>query len=594
MDPGRAIQRNHQEINLSEFRTTSLPLLTSTRSGSDKSGDRAPTLEFFHSPSGDAFVDVHVAGHRETWAVRSPEFRRHIVSCAKGGSARSARIRALIDQAETYALRAEAPEREVYLRVAYADGCVYADIGDPKWRVVEVDSDSWRLVSNPPVRFLRAPGMLPLDLPERGGSLKSARSLFNLAADDDFLLLAIWLVTAFVRDHQQPILILRGGEGSAKSCLMNMLQSLVDPRRAAAIPFPNTEAKLLSAADAAYLLPFDNVSSLSSATSDALCRLVTGGRNQPIIVNGIGNMATRPDLADRAIFLDLGTITDERRRSLSELTAEFVRLRPKILGAIFDAIVCGLRNLSQTKLIALPRMADFAIFAAACETPSWPAGSFASAYHANRADAAERLLGSDPVASSIRTFAAKRGTWTGTATELDGILRALSGNTDNTSGWPAEPRLLAIRLREIAASLAKVGVGITFAKAPDRSRARLVTIAATAPNQVPTGTRCKDVPAPASAPSEIDQSSNIGPGEPRRAVTVPSTPPEPAEAVADAADARKQAGTIRQSTIWLRRTVLIERGTLRPPETTSALQVTRKRCTRPTLSLPKRPPLRPY
>ena len=66
--------------------------------------------------------------------------------------------------------------------------------------------------------------------------------------------------------------------------------------------------------------------------SDALCRIASGGSfavrrlytddeevlfkaARPILLNGIEDVIGRPDLADRAIFLSLGPIGEEQRRS---------------------------------------------------------------------------------------------------------------------------------------------------------------------------------------------------------------------------------------------------------------------------------------
>jgi hypothetical protein len=58
--------------------------------------------------------------------------------------------------------------------------------------------------------------------------------------------------------------------------------------------------------------------------------------------------------------------------------------RPRILGALLDAVAQGLRMLPQTELDELPRMADFAVWATACESGLWPAGTFWEAYCGNR------------------------------------------------------------------------------------------------------------------------------------------------------------------------------------------------------------------
>jgi hypothetical protein len=44
---------------------------------------------------------------------------------------------------------------------------------------------------------------------------------------------------------------------------------------------------------------------------------------RPVILNGIEDVVTRPDLADRAVFLTLEPIPEERRRPEAELSAAF-------------------------------------------------------------------------------------------------------------------------------------------------------------------------------------------------------------------------------------------------------------------------------
>jgi hypothetical protein len=374
----------------------------------------------------------------------------------------------LIADLEAMALR-HAPQREVYVRAACIDGCVYVDLGDPRWRAIEIGPTGWQVVVNPPARFVRAPGTLPLPMPEHGGSIANVRSLFDTVGEEEFVLIVHWLVTAFVRDHQKPVLIFRGGEGTAKTTLMRVLQALIDPRCAPPLGVPSSESKLLSAARSTYLVPLDNVCGLTPRMSDALCRLVTGGSNQPLIINGIADVVSKPDLADRSIFLDLAPITDARRRTQRDVTAEFAKMGPHVLGVILDILALGLRNLPQTKPARLPRMADFAKLAIACETAWWPAGTFEAAYDANRADAVEALLEADPVGTAARSFVASRKSWTGTATELDGMLRAMSGNLTGVIDWPAEPRILASRLKALATSLLKVGVEVNFDRARDRA-----------------------------------------------------------------------------------------------------------------------------
>jgi hypothetical protein len=55
------------------------------------------------------------------------------------------------------------------------------------------------------------------------------------------------------------------------------------------------------------------------------------------------------------------------RRSEAELWREFGIERPRILGALLDALVHGLRAFGSVHLNQLPRMADFALWTSACE-----------------------------------------------------------------------------------------------------------------------------------------------------------------------------------------------------------------------------------
>jgi hypothetical protein len=133
------------------------------------------------------------------------------------------------------------------------------------------------------------------------------------------------------------------------------------------------------AANNGHLLAFDNLSGLPFWLSDAFCRLASGGSfavrqlytddeevlfqaARPLLLNGIEDVVNRPDLADRAIFLNLPPIGQAQRRPEAELWREFEIARPRLLGALLDAVAHGLRSLTDAdcRPRGLPRMADFA------------------------------------------------------------------------------------------------------------------------------------------------------------------------------------------------------------------------------------------
>src|SRR5262249_26948364 len=74
---------------------------------------------------------------------------------------------------------------------------------------------------------------------------------------------------------------------------------------------------------------------------------------------------------------------------------------------LLDAVVHGLRTMGRVHLDGLPRMADFALWAAASEPALWPAGTCARAYEANRRTAIEGMIDACPVAACVREIMAE-------------------------------------------------------------------------------------------------------------------------------------------------------------------------------------------
>ena len=142
--------------------------------------------------------------------------------------------------------------------------------------------------------------------------------------------------------------------------------------------------------------------------------------------------------------------------------ARFEKARPRILGALLDALVVGLRRLPDVKLDRLPRMADFATWVVACEGAIFEAGAFMRAYTGNRADAIESVIDASPVASAIRDLMQGRESWKGTAAELLTELKQKAGDSV-TKGkeWPANGRSLGRRLDRVRSALRPVGIEIT-------------------------------------------------------------------------------------------------------------------------------------
>jgi hypothetical protein len=170
-------------------------------------------------------------------------------------------------------------------------------------------------------------------------------------------------------------------------------------------------------------------------------------------------------------------IPDERRRPEADLWADFEAARPRILGALLNAFAVDLSRLPQTHLPALPRMADFALWATACEEGLWLAGTFWSAYSSNVANAAGKIIDGDLVAASVMALMVTQPVWTGTATDLlRAVRRVASEDVVESICWPDSPMALAGRLRRAVTVLRKIGIDISFERDGGRERARMIHI----------------------------------------------------------------------------------------------------------------------
>lgn len=435
-----------------------------------------------------AYATVEVHHHRETWKVRSVGFKRWLTRRFFECERKPPGAQALADALGAIEARAQfdGNVRSVAVRVAEHGDAIYLDLADDGWGAVEVTAAGWRIVSDPPVRFRRPRGMLPLPRPVPGGSLLALRRFTNVESKEQWVLLVAWLIAALRPRGPYPVLALNGEHGSAKSTTAEVARRLVDPNVAALRAEPGDVRDVMIAASNGWMVALDNVSSLPAWFSDALCRLSTGGgfgtrelysdgeetlfvAQRPVIVNGIEEVILRPDLVDRALLLTLPAIPDKRRRPTAAFWRDFDAAAPGLLGALLDAASTALRRIGTVRIARLPRMADFAQWVVAAEPAlGWPAGRFLAAYTGNRAEAHELALDSSPVGTLVRELAPAG--WIGTATELlDNLNARASEALRRVPAWPKSPRALSGALNRVAPNLRAVGVVVVFHNSRPRS-----------------------------------------------------------------------------------------------------------------------------
>jgi len=441
----------------------------------DAGGDQA----LFRTPDNIAYADLIIAGHRETWPVRSVQFRHAYVRylrqqldqfldtepmmalVAKAAMSKAA-INAALDGFDTRAI-CSSMVREVHARVAEHNSDIYIDMANADWHAIRVTPVGWSIVEAPPVRFVRAAGTLALPMPIRGAKIDALRPLLN-TTDMDFPLIVAFLLAALYPHGPYPILPLYGVHGSGKTNFLRRLRMLIDPHVVETSALPPSGRDLFIAARNTHLQTFENVSKLSDLMSDNFCRLATGsGFRQrrlfrdtdetlfrsvrPIAFEGISNVITRPDLQDRSIIMKLEPLPEYITER--ELRATFKQQHAGILGALLDMMARGLAMLPETKLAKPPRMADFATWAVACGVER-----FEEHYAANRSNAIATMLAFDPLAEAIRALMVRRKVWRGVMRDLLNVVGPTSGFKDANK--------LSGALRRLTPPLATVGIRVTF------------------------------------------------------------------------------------------------------------------------------------
>jgi hypothetical protein len=300
-------------------------------------------------------------------------------------------------------------------------------------------------------------------------------------------------------------LILSGEGGGAKTTTFNIVKRMVDPGSTDTIAFPKQINDLVQILDHNYVNCFDNVSSISEDVSDLLCRAVTGAGyskralytdDSDIIykfkrfigVNGINLATTRADFLDRSIIIKAKRIEDKLRKREADIEKEIERLKPYVLGYIFDTLVKVLQYMAEhanEKLFenGYPRMADFAEWGeiiARCL--GYKNNDFINAYYENIKSQNDEIIESSPVAEAIIIFMKEREVgyrWCGTPsklhTDLTNMIDQIKPDLKKSNLWPKASSTLTPKINEVKSNLKQRGVEITTGER-DNEGNRLISI----------------------------------------------------------------------------------------------------------------------
>jgi hypothetical protein len=447
----------------------------STRLVESMLSDDAITL--FRDQYGEAFVHLPVNEHMETWPCDSREFRRFIARAfytATEGKETLGKeaINGAINTLEGKAIF-DGDQYELHVRAAKTeDGAIWYDLGDDSWRAVRITDEGWRVVDKPPILFRRFSHGDAQVVPEAGGKVEDVLKFVNVTDSDQKMLFQVYLVSTLIPGFPHPMPFVFGPQGSAKSSFSRIVRRLIDPSKLDVVSLTRHEKDLILQLDHQYLLFFDNVSEIPDWIADLLCRAITGAgvasrllytnsdesiRNirTNIGINGINLSCNKPDLLERSILFELDRLERTARRPEDELYAEFEAMRPKLLGALFDAVSKALALRPNVQIDSLPRMADFASYGyAIAEAIGIGGKEFLAAYHRNINSQSGAVIDDNTVATLIREIAESEIEWIGTATTLHAKMRQmmLAKQLDDRA-LPATPSILSREVNKMKAPL---------------------------------------------------------------------------------------------------------------------------------------------
>lgn len=437
--------------------------------------------EIKHDADRNAVAIIPLSARTEVWRIYSTGFEEWLRAAywrTKESGVADTTLKAVLATLAAAGIN-DGEEVDIHIRAAHDVSGYLIDLCDEHWRAVLITPRGWRVLDQSPLLFTRTQSMRPLPIPVRNGDIGLLWQHANIPASRRMMVLT-WLLDCFRPDTPFPVLELVGEQGSAKSTTQSILRSLIDPNKVMLRGRPKTVEDIFVAAANNWLVSYENLSGLTAEQQDAFCTLATGGgfasrqlytngeehvmeTKRAVVLNGISVVATRPDLIDRVIHVDMPVISSDARKDDADASAAWERDKPKVFGALLDLFANALRLLPSVKLDNKQRMADYERFGeAVARALGCEPGEFQNQYADQVRAGIDRALESNAVAQVLDKHLCDRAlpwSWQGTAGQLYELLNNL--NVHDRTTWPRSPKGLADQLRRIAPAYRAKGVEIT-------------------------------------------------------------------------------------------------------------------------------------
>ena len=439
-------------------------------------------VQLFHDEKKSPYAVLSNGSTRMICCVRGREFRAW---CARQfwrteSQAPSAdAFNSALNVIEGMALYDDGKQHVLNNRVAWQENAIWYDLTNEKWQAIKITNEGWCIIDEPPILFRRYSHQVPQTKPQTGGNLDLIWDFVNIKDDQHRLLYKVYLISSFIPDIAHPVLVPHGEQGTAKTTLCKISKQIIDPSVLDVLQLPRDNTDFVQQLDHHWVACFDNVSSLSVEYSDLICRAVTGqgfskralytddddviyAFKRIVALNGINIAVTQSDLMDRSILIELHPIPDGARMEEKQMWAEFLMVKPLILGGIFDVLSRSIKLYPESNLPRLFRMADFTRWGCAITMAlGCDPAAFIRAYEANIKTQNDEVLGSNAVTHALYSFMKDRNGWQGSAAELlnelEFIAEDLHINVKDKS-WPKAGNVLTRKLNILKPNLRRIGI----------------------------------------------------------------------------------------------------------------------------------------
>lgn len=448
----------------------------------------ATKAELWHDQFSHAYATVEMNGVMMNVRVEGQQFSDWLRMCWEddaGGAPPPSRetFATIIGQVAATA-RARSDQHQAHYRMAVdADGVRWLDLGRPDRTAVRLEAAGWQIVEAPGVKFVRGDGDCALPVPVREPKLDGLQPLWDLinVAPEDRCLIAGWLLGAMRPDAPCFGLNLHGAQGTAKSTATRILRRILDPNPGLTQSLSERRVDDLALTCLDQWIPcFENISYLEDEVQDALCALTTGMAiknrklysdatimthvvQRPWIINGINNVCSRNDLAERAVPVGLMAIPPGNRRTEREMEAKFNKVLPHLLAVMLDAAVAAEKDMPLAKDFLARnnlshRMADALEWITAGEQAlGFHDGDFIRRLDTLQEESGQEAMEGHPVISALENLLSQnsRGVWIGTHEQILLVLEDYVGKGNWPRGVPSDSKSLGHWFKREAGRLRK-------------------------------------------------------------------------------------------------------------------------------------------